>query len=951
LNSKFRYHISVLRCSLNSGNNMLTYKTLLVVIGQIKFKTFPCFFRIYCVYKLSSAYITIVAVLMMFATSGWVLAKEVTDQYSGPAEERALLEEVVVTGIRHSIVQALDRKRRAVNIVDSIEAEDIGKFPDLNLAESLQRVPGVALERSVTGSGRTITVRGLSSQFSRVEINGMGGATGGGGRSARIDTSTRSAGQDGRNFNFDVLPSELFASAILIKSPQASDSEGGIAALIKLNTPEPFSLAAQYGTISVQGNWGEVSGITPRFSGLLNKHINDQFALLVGVAYSEQESDTAQVGLNRLVQFSTVTNDVANSTQEQLSSLVPLGASYIGRTRETKKYTGLLTWQWRPLTTIDIKCDAIYTHTDGEEEEAENLIDMTQNLPTPTSMNIVDGVARSAEFSGFRRAVTKFRSDSIDDTLQQYTLQAKIKLNDIWQVVPFIGYNQREGSREFNQIDYFSIGGNVRYSLGGGVDDFSTSLTDFRSNPEVFILGDVLNAINENSSKQKDIKIDVIGNFDFENFKQIKWGMRYNDRTAEVSEPFRGALNFSPVGPTLDEIVQLRFLDLDGLSPSKVFSRNNIPGVALGLLAGQDLFFSDFNIDGTQLSGIVIGGADSDSLAMSKVNEETLAVYAEANLIFDEFEINVGLRHVQTDQASTGSKSVDGLVIPVKDDNNYSEVLPALNVRYNLTEQWVLRGAWSKTISRPSLQALSPRETIDFTSLTGSRGNPELEPFVVNQYDLGVEWYFHLEALVGVTLFNKEFDSLIGEETVVLKRNQASTSGSVTIQNVEFSQPLNAGKGSVDGYELIFQTGFFFLPGDFKNAGFIFNYTDLDSQASITSTASSQQQPFPNLSPSSFNMSLYYDNGTFSTRLNYAWREGFLQDGLDPNGNFLHQEDFGQLDITMSYQLNGNSTLQLQMTNLLDEELEYSSTSKKVKISRANFERTVLFGIKYDLNP
>ena len=884
-------------------------------------------------------FISFIIVIGHWVSVSIVLAAEELERDSDE-----VIEEIVVQGVRGSIRRALDRKERAINVVDSIDAEDIGKFPDLNLAESLQRIPGVTLERSVTGSGRTLTVRGLSSQFSWVEINGMGGATGGGGRGGRIDTATRSAGQDGRNFNFDILPSELFTSAVFTKSPQASDTEGGIAAVVKLNTPSPFGLEEQVGTVSVQSNWGEVSDFSPRLSGLFSRQVSEQFAVLIGGVYSKYESDTSQIGFDRLVPYSAVAADPTLANPQQLAGLIPRGAAVIGRNRETENLSGIVTLQFRPSDTVDIRFDAMLANSEGDENENENFLDLTRGVPLPTMSTLSNEVFQSAMLPSFRRMQIQSRNDEIDDELTQFTLSAEIDLSESWRVAPFVGYNTREVSRRFDEINYLGSGGDLTYTLNNSVDDFSTSLTDFSSNPSAFVLSNVLAAQNDSESDESNMKLDVIGEFDFLNLKSLKFGVRYSDRAAEVNEPFRGALNFNPVGPTLDAVGTTRPVEL---GPSRIFALNT-QGVASTVLGGQNVLNPNFEISMSQLGGIVIGDEDGDNLASAKVEEESTSFYVEGDWIFGNLGANFGIRYVQTKQTSSGFQSVDGVVMPITVDNDYNEVLPALNLRFQATDELVLRATYSMALSRPSLQALSPRETFNFNTLTGARGNPRLEPFVVNQYDIGFEWYFHEEALFGVTFFDKEFDSLIGQETVILNRNQASTIGGPMVQPVEFSQPLNTGDGSVDGFEITFQTRFFFLPEPISNAGLIFNYTDLDSEASIQTAAGTQAQPFPNLSPSSYNAALYFDNGTIDTRLFYTWREGFLQDGLDPNGNFFHQDDFGQLDLTMNYYFNDSLTLQLQATNLMDEELEFSSTARKISIRRIDTERRIIVGLKYD---
>ena len=871
------------------------------------------------------------------------------DDQVDPQEDEFEIDEIVVTGIRGSIQNSLRRKQNSTNVVDSIEAEDLGRFADSNLAQSLQRIPGVAIERSVSGDSRTITVRGLSAQFTRVEINGLGGATGGGGRSSRVDTSIRSSGQDGRNFNFGLLPSELFTSAIVVKSPKASGTEGGIAANVELNTPAPFDFDEDRRVLTAQGAYGEFTGLNPRVTGIVSHKFNDKFGILLGGVYARIQSETALNGFDLLEPFGSNVADATGVPQNQLDALVPRAYEIFKFERDLENISGIATVQFRPSESVDIRFDAIYAQSTGDELKSDTYIDLTRGVSAPTSLTIENGIGVSGSFDGFRRVQGNFRADGVDDTLQQYTLRADIDLDDNWTITPFVGYNERVIERPFNEINYFAPSGTFSYTLDDTLTNISTSATDFSSNASDFVLGNILRAQNDSGSDQFTARLDLDGEFDDDVLKKIQVGVRYNDRNAEVSEPFRGALNFNPTGPTLADLSGSVTTDFEGTgnSPDTVFGID-VLGVLPSLLGGQDLLDPNFDIGNTVASGIVIGSNDSDLLASSTVGEETFSAYVEGDLELGNLALNVGVRFVHTDQTSSGFQNVDGVVSPITVESSYSEFLPALNARYEVRENLFFRGAYSRALSRPSLQALSPRETFNFNTLTGSRGNPELEPFTVNQFDLGAEWYFSSEGLLAFTYFYKNFSSLIGDETVTLQREQDSTAGGLGVVDVEFNQPFNTGSGNIKGFEISAQTGLGFVGEALENAGVIFNFTRLSSEANIETISGSQLQPFPNLSPSSFNASLYYDDGIFDARLNYAWREGFLQDGLDPNGNFLFQEDFAQLDLTMSYGFSDNVTIVAQANNILGENLDFASSAQQVTIRRINLERQFILGLKVD---
>ena len=856
------------------------------------------------------------------------------------ASEAAQLDEIIVTGARGSVVRALSNKRRDIRVTDSIQAEDIGKFPDANLAESLQRVPGVSLERSVSGNSRTLTVRGLSSQFTRVEINGMAGATGGGGRSARFDSSLRNAGNDGRNFSFDVLPSELFTSAVIAKSAQAHNAEGGIAAVVELTTPGPFDFTDRSGTMSVEGVWGDKSGLTPKVSGLFSRQLTDTLGVLIGGVYSRNENQTRQTGYNRFVRLGSVAANPAGLTQSEREALVPDGTQDVLRERTTDNYTLLGSAEWRPNDGARLRFDAIYSLADGIEQETQGRYKLDSGV-VPNGLTIKDGVVRVGRYSAFARSEVELESNDVDDTLQQYTLNGDFQLGGFakasWSVSPFLGYSKREQRRPFTQINAYGGNGAFNWDLDKGLDGFSTTAPGFGSNPENYRIANVYSSLNYGQSEEYDSALDFRGDFDSGFLKSVRFGVRYTARTSSVEEPFWGVIN-TAANPTLADI------DM-GYRRGLFFT--DIPAFSRHLLGGQNLLAPGFDLSRSRLTGLVIGSNDSNRLAQSEVSEDTTAAYVEADFVLGRLDLNAGVRFVSTDVNAKGAANVNGVVRDVDQSGSYSEALPALNAKYHLRDDLFLRGSYSRALSRPSLAALAPRETFNFTTLTGSRGNPDLKPFIVDQFDLGVEWYFHPEALIAATVFKKKFSSLIASETITLDRQVTDPNGVVVTRPVEFTQPYNTGSGEVEGLEVTAQSSLFFLPQAFQNFGVLFNYTKLDSTTDIGRQDSNQAQPFPNLSPSSFNASVYYDNGRFDGRLNYAWRDGFMQDGIDPAGNFPFQEAFGQLDLTMNYAIRDDLKLQLQATNLTDQKLEYSSSLAPLAVSEITLERRITLGLRY----
>jgi len=230
------------------------------------------------------------------------------------------VETITVTGVRGSIVRSLSNKFADSNVSDSISSEDLGKFPDMNLSESLQRIPGVTINRNVNGEGSQINVRGLGPQFTRVEINGMTGP--GSGTSGRLGTNG-----GGRGFSFELLPSELFSSATVTKSSDASQSEGGLAGVVTLETPKPFQHQGMKFSTSLQGSYSDVTEeVDPRAFITVSNNIDDKFGIAVALAHSSSNfrTDGAESGAWRPLSAITQ-DDVVDPNSEVGQALVANG--------------------------------------------------------------------------------------------------------------------------------------------------------------------------------------------------------------------------------------------------------------------------------------------------------------------------------------------------------------------------------------------------------------------------------------------------------------------------------------------------------------------------------------------------------------------------------------------------------------------------------------------------
>jgi iron complex outermembrane receptor protein len=324
----------------------------------------------------------------------------------------------------------------------------------------------------------------------------------------------------------------------------------------------------------------------------------------------------------------------------------------------------------------------------------------------------------------------------------------------------------------------------------------------------------------------------------------------------------------------------------------------------------------------------------------------------QANFYIDDaIDFNVGLRYVKTNQTSSGNTVANifaptELITPISEKSHYSELLPSANLKYELEDDLILRAAYSRTLTRANLPDLAPSESVrgisDVDGGTGSKGNPQLLPFIADNIDLGIEWYFEEEGILSATIFYKDIDGLIDTKTFVDERQfPRQADGVIVTGDILFTQPENGISAAIEGFEFGFQKA---LPANF---GLLFNYTFASSSADFGSADDVRSSGLPGLSRNSYNASVYYDDGKLDARISYAWRERYLAQFSDDFGVPRFVDDFGQLDLSANYSVNEHLQIQMQVLNVTNEQRINQATSQYLPYGVSELDRRVLFGARY----
>lgn len=887
-----------------------------------------------------------------------VQAAAQTTQSTDTTDEATEGDVIVVTGFRASLERGLEIKRNATGISDAISAEDIGKFPDLNISESLQRIPGVTLNRNSFGEGQQINLRGLGPEFTLVEVNGVVGTSNNdGGRFGNSD------GGGGRGFSFEILSSELFTSAVVSKTSLASMVEGGLAGTVALQTPRPLNQDEGFhGSGSILGNYSSIKeDVDPRGSVLLSYNNNDVFGVAASLSYADTtyRSDTIEGGSWRA--FGSANTGPIRASDDVRAAWNANGPRYYYFQDHRKTLGSTLTVQARPSDQVEITLDGIYgkLKSDRIALRDDMAIEGGANAPTNYTIENIDGtnVITSGDFTNIQQRVGA-NFYHTDDEFYQLSGKVDFTPDAYWTITPSIGYSSRKVDRTADLYSFRladSTGafdpGTVSYDIRGDFLDFGSNTTDFMSNPEDFLFNVFIFRPSQDKDEEFSTKLDVTREFDSA-LSNVKFGMRYSDR-----EKTRAASQ-----TRLQRLAGVNAIDLPSLGdvgdllPFHVSGQGSVAPDHL-ISVDEDAVRNTYlpnGLDGAPIAGTWIrplpafGGQQSYG-----VKEKTFAAYAQAEFNVDTFNLITGVRFVRTKQTASGFEVANAFqsneqIIPVSASKTYQFFLPSAVAKWEVAPDVVLRAAYSRTLTRPNLGDVAPSETyngIDESGGKGSKGNPNLEPYTADNLDLGAEWYFAKDGLIGGNFFYKDIKGYIDTTSFVETRTYPRQADGVLVSGpITFVQPINGVSAKIKGFEATIQSRLGFITPAMDNFGFVANYTYTDSSANFGQENDVRSQGLPGLSKNSYNLTAYYDDGRFDARFSYSWRARYLAQFSDDFGVPRFTDPYGQLDFSTNYEINDAFSVQLQVLNLNKAQAVNKSSALYLPYGVAELDRRVLFG-------
>ncbi|RAO76542.1 TonB-dependent receptor [Dyella jiangningensis] len=874
--------------------------------------------------------------------SGSVYAADTTPAQPGPAasgqdnaqttadkNKAKELGTVTVVGIRDSEAESLNLKKAADSHVEVITAEDIGKLPAKNVADTLQRLPGINISSSSASEGGfdendRVSLRGTNPSMTQTLVNGHTVGTGDWFVLSQVQTV-------GRSVSYTLLPAEVVSEVVVHKSSEAKLQEGGSAGTVDIITRKPLEFAQPFtAQAAVGGVYSDLPGDTkPQFNGLVNWKSDDNTIGVMAQAFYEKRSlqrDGQEIvgGYNQIAADSAIATAHPDLAGKYYPNLI--GQTLFTQTRTRKG--GTVDIEWKPLDNLTLNLNSFYSKLEADNFNRNYMLWASQFVPSGAglqSYTVKGNVLTNASFAPQAGSTTPYgvydqiSRPGASSSSAYTTLDAEWRATDHLTFTGQIGTTQGKGNSDHQDVSElgFGAGAGASWDMRGTGKPTNWAIGGDNTSPSGiipsagWIFGD-----QDIHVKDKEDFYQFDGEWALDsspiNLSTLDFGVRYSDHTRENKTDIGQ-------GPTGDWQNPANYPTSWSNYPSGFNSDLGVtaPGPAWyyspGALAAFDAKY-----------------ANRDPVArfnwqnIYKVNEKDTAAYVQANFAGDRWTANVGLRYVYTKEdinynssavssytsagPITGSAFGDYYVNTY--NHGYDKFLPSANFKFNITDDVIARFAASQTMTRPDYSALAGSYSLDDLTHTGSGGNPQLKPLISTNFDAGLEWYFAPRGLVSAGVYNMQLSDYInfGTQNIQFKDQQASnTAGHDVFSTYQVSVPTNV-NGHVKGVELNYIQPI----GDYF--GVQTNYT-------YASGSAEDGKPLQGTSKNTFNVSGYFENQMFNARISYTYRSSFYA-GVSRTDTY-YQAGIGNLAASFGYNINSWMSLTLDAMNLNNPKLKY----------------------------
>ena len=855
--------------------------------------------------------------------------KSKTPQQRAQEKQAQNLQQVTVTGYRESLAKAIEIKRNANAIVDAINAEDIGKFPDTNAAESLSHLPGISVDRQF-GEGEKVSINGTDPALNRVLLNGQTIASGDWGGNP-TDTS-------GRTFNYTLLSPEIISNMQVYKSPEAHIDEGSIGGTVIVNTRKPLDLPANTlrGSLGYSYNDRSKEG-NPRGSVLWSwKNSDSTFGFLTSLTHDKEDLSRAGIEFFGYTNGAGITsNPTVSGSGDLATAKLPVGinSSYFQQTRKRDGIQSAL--QWRPDDKNEFNLTGIYVKGEYNNfSQSEYVCPGCGDLNKITNVTMANGYITKGTVSaatGNGQPYAELDTNYRESTVKTRSINLRHDYSgDKWVLTSQVGYTSASGGKNPEYL--------MKYLLNSGGYNFaydgkSTNVTYDNNDPNNWGLkatpaglpagstsGMQAGGIYYSVSKDREryAQFDASRDLDWGPIYQVQMGLKYINH-------FNGQSSYGNRINTTDAVL---LSDFDTIStPNGLWDGLGASGDLTHWTSASKSAVLDY------LRGLPQGAYNIDYGQSFGVKEITKDAYVQFNYHTDYgLRGNFGVRYADTTDKSTYWQSLNGgpqQLVTAKQD--YKKPLPTFNLIYDVDDDKVLRYSMAKVIARPRYADLAGAFTRDDITLTASGGNPKLKPYESTNFDLAGEWYFKPGSMLGTEVFYRKIDSY----AVTTTSDQQLLGSDGLTHTYSVSSPINASNAKVTGVSLMYQQDFGY------GFGLQANYTWAHA-----STSNGLNMPY--LSKNTSNIIPYYEHGPWSARVVYSWRSPYFTQVGRLNSD-VFSDQYKELDFTVGYQVNQWMGVTLSATNLLDSTYYWYNGVKYAPIGMYKNGRTLAVGVNFKL--
>ncbi|HWK35467.1 TonB-dependent receptor [Sphingomonas sp.] len=806
------------------------------------------------------------------------------EQVAGPHDD-----EIVVTGSRISREQAIERKRELATVADIVASDDIGKLPDFNTAEAVQRLPGVSVQLD-QGEPRYVVVRGVDPNLNQVTVDG---------NLVGIPEA------EGRRVALDTIPSDLVSAIEVIKAVTPDYDANAIGGSINLITPTAFDRpnAFTYGTL--RGAFNNKSGKTGFGASATHGQrfgANREFGIVVAASYLKRFIDSDLVEPTGWTNFAGVSAP---------TSLVLFDYRIM-----RERIGGIVNLDWRPNDDTRLYLRTIYNQfTDHEERDQFNFAYAagTPTFPTATSIRFPNG-----------RATRQFRQNNQTQKLYNISPGAELKFGEAELDLNYTYARAQEHTPVRDDLEFRSAAGQVSVlELSPGLPYF-TQIPDALYDPAAYPLRRIRQRrewIDEDlHTVRADLKLPIDDEGSF-----LKAGAKFISRdknrdNTQTQQLAVGTSTFLQTGAVLPP-------------PEDFYTSRYNFGPAMDYQKVLDYYAANPALLTLDTLQTAINEASLDY----NIREKIYAGYGMASLKFGDLTAIGGVRVERTEgryhafSVRAGGTDIE----PLSFKQSYTHVLPSVHLNYRPGRKFTLRAAWTNTIGRPNYDATVPTFTEDAGA--GSAGNPNLKPYTSMGLDLSAEFYPSSDTIYSIGVFHKRLKNPVFTQTLF----NTSFAG---VPLLTLSQPQNADSGELTGVEVNLQQRFTFLPAPLDKFGASVNGTYITSSVDVPGRLN-ESIPFFRQSKKILNASLFYEAGPFEARVAVSYRDKFLEAISDSAATDVYQEPRTAVDARVSYKINSAIEVFGSLSNIGEAPNSFYQGNRYQTYSREMYSFNGDFGV------